>query len=76
MAYALFFLLGLLTDRWLEEKLTRLAVKSPWEPIRGLGRSVAASRGFDTQERGKVLKLDAYEAVEAARRPGNVLDNL
>lgn len=76
MLYALFFLLGLLTDRWLEEKLTRIAVKSPWEPVRGLGRSVASERGFDTKERGKVVNVAAYEAVERAKREGNVFENL
>ena len=76
MLYLAFFILGCLTDRWLEEKLCRLAVRTPWEPVRSLGRSVAKERGFETMEKGKVVRLDAYEAMEAAKQPGNFLDNV
>lgn len=70
------FILGLLTSRWLETLLTRLALRlSLPEGFRSAVRANARERGIDTKERGKIVKTDAYESARSMTE-GNVLANL
>lgn len=70
------FILGLLTSRWVDTLIIRLAVRSESEPVRNAARSEARSRGIELREKGRILSTDAWEAAQSLNRPGDVLANL
>ena len=68
MYCALFFLLGLLTSRWIDQRVVRLAAKAPWPSVRESARREAKSVGLDVPEKGKVLRLADADAADAIAR--------
>ena len=74
MNYVLAFLAGLLTSHWLEELLLRLLLRIP--AVKETVRSHARKQGIDLREKGKIISLEALDAVQAASKPGSFLDNL